>query len=114
MAINRYGSRKKLINFNKMYIKHFFKDRGIGKVKQYDTPVFYYPTDEEIQNLLIDEHIWSLGDKYYKLAAAYYGDPKYWWIIAFFNKKPADFMVNLGDVLYIPQPLEEILSYIGV
>jgi nucleoid-associated protein YgaU len=114
MAINRYGSRKRLINFNKSYIKHFFKDRGVGKIKQYDTAVFYYPSDEEMQNLAIDEHVWSLGDKYYKLASVYYGDPQYWWVIAFFNKKPADFLLNIGDVVYIPQPLEEIINYIGV
>tara|TARA_R100000152_G_C6750763_1_gene174426 strand:- start:285 stop:629 length:345 start_codon:yes stop_codon:yes gene_type:complete len=114
MPVSRFRTRRELINSNRMYKKYIFKDRGVGRATQYNTAVFYYPSDEELQNLTIDEHVWSMGDKYYKLAHHYYGDPEYWWVIALFNKKPADFLLNLGDVVYIPQPLEEIIGYYEV
>jgi hypothetical protein len=114
MARSRYTTRKKLVNFNDSYKKHFFKDRGLVKINQYNTAEFSYPTKDQIGNLLIEEHIWSMGDKYFKLAATYYDEPEYWWVIALFNQKPAEFLLSPGDVVYIPQPIGHIISYFGM
>mgnify|MGYP003151104778 CR=1 FL=1 len=114
MAISRYATRRELVNFNSSYKKYIFKDRGIVKIKQYDTAEFTYPTEEQISNLLIEEHIWTMGDRYYKLSAKHYGDSQYWWVIGLFNQKPAEFMMSPGDVVYIPQPVGHVISYFGM
>ena len=34
--------------------------------------------------------MWKLGDRFYKLADQYYGDPTLWWIIAWYNRMPTE------------------------
>jgi len=60
------------------------------------------------------QHLWKIGDRYYKLAHKYYGNAKYWWVIAWYNKKPTESHMQLGETLYIPSPLEDILRYFGI
>ena len=58
--------------------------------------------------------MWGSSDRFYKLAGQYYGDPTYWWIIAYFNNTPLESDVKLGQTLYIPVPLEEIISALEI
>ena len=58
-------------------------------------------------------HIWKLGDRYHKLASEYYADSELWWVIASYNKKPTEFHLKAGDIVYIPMPLETVLYYMG-
>ena len=48
------------------------------------------------------EHVWSQGDKLYKLANVYYGDKNLFWVIGLYNNKPTDAHFNFGDVVFIP------------
>ena len=57
------------------------------------------------------EHIWMSGDHFYKLAQKHYGDPKLWWIIAWYNTRPTEAHVKVGDLIRIPIPLEKVLFY---
>ena len=57
---------------------------------------------------------WGATSKLYNLAAQHYGDPTYWWVIAWYNKKPTEADFNVGDIIYVPLPLEEALEYFGV
>ncbi len=82
-------------------------------IKQYDTPVFRHPTIEEIKTLNVVSHIWKTGDRYFKLADQYYDDPEMWWVIALYNQKPTEFQLKLGDIVFVPTPLESVLFYIG-
>ena len=41
----------------------------------------------------------------------YYGNAGLWWVIAWFNKKPMDTEVSLGDLIMIPLPIEKILAF---
>ena len=94
-------------------LKDIIDRRGLKSVSHYNTANLKYPTIEEINNFSITKHIWSSGDKYWKLSATYYGDPKYWWLIAWYNHKPIEAMLNIGDVLEIPQPLGDVLGVVG-
>ena len=67
----------------------------------------------DILGIQIDTHIWESSDRFFKLADKYYGDPTYWWIIATFNGKPLETDVKLGEKVFIPIPLETILSAMG-
>ncbi len=103
MASGRYSGADKFTNNSKIY-KNIFKDRGIAQAHQYATRNLTFPTKEQIAELNVIAHHWSYGDRYYKLAHQNYGDPKLWWIIAFFNRQPTESGLSFGDIIYIPHP----------
>jgi len=109
---NRYANRRILINNEDLYAKSFEK-RSLRKIHQYDTAHLNYPTINEIKKLTRVQHIWRTGDRYYKLAVQYYGTTEHWWIIAFYNQRPTEADVKVGDVVYIPLPLERIIQHLG-
>ena len=109
----RFDGRKILINNDKLY-RPLFKERGIKMIRQYDTPVLRYPTVEQIQELETIGYVFGHGDRFWKLADKYYGDPSLWWVIAFYNRKPTESHVAVGDVVQIPFPLEKILKFMGI
>jgi nucleoid-associated protein YgaU len=109
----RYLNQKVFRNAKAAWKRYLKKTRGMPHVDQYSTAKFKFPSDGEIQNFSTIRHIWGTGDRYYKLANQYYGDPELWWIIAFYNQKPTEFHLSLGDVVFIPTPLETVLYHIG-
>ena len=109
----RYNNRKVTRNNNELY-KEFFEDRGVNFIRQFRSPELKYPTASEMSSLEKVGHIWGVGDRYYKLAHKYYGEGKYWWAIAWFNKKPTEAHVKTGDVIYVPLPLYAVLNLLGV
>jgi len=110
MAVSRYDEREIVENSLESY-KDQLDNRNVKTIKHYSTPVLEYPTDEEKGNLDVRAHIWKVGDRFYKLATEFYGSPEYWWIIAWYNRAPTESHFNLGDVVYIPKPLEAVLEY---
>ena len=109
----RYKNQEIFVNNREAYKRLLASGRGLKEIRQFDTPVFKYPSVEEMKNFQIINHIWATGDRFYKLAHEYYSDSTKWWVIAFFNQKPTEFHLELGDVVYIPTPLETVLFYIG-
>ena len=106
---------KRLLAFNskELYSEHFEK-RGVNFIEHFSTPILKHPSAKQIKNLDLIYHNWSHGDKYYKLAYEHYNDSKMWWVIAWFNKLPTESHIKLGDVIYIPMPLNEILKIYGL
>ena len=88
--------------------------RGLRRIKQYSTPKLSHIPVSGIRKLDRTTHVWKVGDRYYKLADEYYGNAKYWWVIAWYNKKPTEAHVRLGDLVFIPQPLETVLKHYKV
>ena len=113
MSISRYQLRRRTFNANKMYAE-FFHERGVKYIKHYRTGKLSYPTQAQLKSLDLDQHIWKLGDRYEKLAYKYYGDSKLWWVIAWINKRPAEFTNRVGDVIFIPLSLEDTISLLNV
>ena len=109
--MSRYIGRKTFFNNDDFYTK-LLADRGVVGVRQYSTPILEHPTDRQVASLSTIPHVWKVGDKLFKLAHDHYGDSKMWWVIAWFNKKPAESNYNIGDVLYIPHPIDRVLSYL--
>ena len=106
---DRYSNRKIVTNNNSMY-EEIIKDRNLNFVNHYMTPKFKYPTIEQRKDLIVSQHVWVTGDRFYKLADKYYDDPKYWWVISWYNQTPLESDVKLGDVLNIPLPLDKVLE----
>jgi hypothetical protein len=115
MAISRYKELDVIENDNADYKKLFAKRLSNDKfLAHLETQSLDYPTFKEIKSFDYANHLWSLGDRYYKLAHKYYGDSKYWWVIAFFNKKPTEQHVELGEIIKIPLPLRDVIESFGL
>jgi len=112
MSYSRYFKRSTFINDNPEYRKEFFQNnRGVNQIEQYDTPVFSYPSSEEMQGSLSIEPVrWDAATKLYNLADEYYGDVNLWWVIAWFNRKPTDGHYKIGDIVYVPMPAEAAID----
>ena len=83
---------------------------GATQIDHYDIIKFGDPMAEDfLQEISIIKHIYSTGDTLNKIAFKHYGDPRYWWLLAWFNAKPTDFHCNIGDVIIVPLPLQEVL-----
>jgi hypothetical protein len=111
--MSRYSGRKKFIN-NSEYYSPLLEKRGISSLRQYGTPRLNHISPNQVSSLNTIPHLWKTGDRYFKIAFDHYGDSKLWWVIAWFNRKPTESDVNFGDVIYVPHPLDRILSYLGV
>jgi len=108
MPISRYRRLNPVINKNEMYASEL-KKKGLKHILQYKTLQLKYPTKEQIKELDVVNHTWRAGDKYYKLAYKHYGDVTLWWLIAWFNQVPVDCQLTIGQIVYIPLPLEKVM-----
>ena len=109
----RYEARDTIINSFDNY-RNVLKNRNVKFIEQYTTPRLRMPTFQEETTLTIVEHIWKMGDRFYKLAHKHYGEADLWWVIAWFNLTPTESHLQLGQTIQIPYPLERILDYYGV
>jgi nucleoid-associated protein YgaU len=106
----RHGSEDTFENDLDFY-EEFIEKRGLNKITQYKTPKIPPLTAQVRRRFTPLKHVWKQGDKFYKLANEYYGDPKLWWVIAWYNQKPNEGMVKPGVVVFVPQPLQKVLTY---
>lgn len=109
----RYDNADTFVNNNRIY-KNIFKDRGVNQITQFGTRNLNFPTIEQLTELNIIAHTWTYGDRYFRLAHENYGDPRLWWVIAFFNQNPTESTLTFGSIVYIPHPIERILNIYGV
>jgi len=110
--MDRYQNRKKFNNTKKLYKKQF-DARELDGIRHYGTPKIKEISAEQMKAIDVQTVVWATGDKLYKLAHKYYNNSELWWVIAWFNEKPTDNHYKAGDVVYIPGPLEVVLSYYG-
>tara|TARA_E500000331_G_C17188338_1_gene683696 strand:- start:650 stop:1003 length:354 start_codon:yes stop_codon:yes gene_type:complete len=98
-----------LENEEKIYGK-FLQKAGAKKIDHLSLILYGDPiNDNFLKKITFARHIYKVGDKLNKIAFKQYGDPRLWWVIAWFNGKPTDAHCKLGDTLLIPHPLEEVL-----
>jgi nucleoid-associated protein YgaU len=90
--------------------KEYRDNSGVIKVEHYDIVLFGDPRMEDfLEKINITNHIYKTGDRLSKIAHKYYGDPRYWWVLAWFNARPTDFHCKVGDNISVPRPLDEVL-----
>ena len=98
-----------LENDDEIY-SEFLRKTGLLKISHLDLILFGDAMNESfLKKLTIATHIYKAGDKLNKIAFQQYGDPRLWWVIAWFNGKPTDLDCKIGDTLLVPHPLEEVL-----
>ena len=106
---SRYHGRRTRETSEKIYEK-LLEDRDVKKIKHHTTPQLSHPTPEERRDMTERVHVWKQGDRYYKLAHQYYGDSRYWWVIAWWNGRPTEASIQNGTALQIPLNLEDALN----
>jgi hypothetical protein len=112
MPFSRLSNRDIFKNQNLLYDEKL-KERDLKFINQYNTGTITFPSVEDLQEIQYDTRIWKLGDRLHKIAYNSYGDSRYWWVIAQFNKKPTDHHFKVGDTYYVPLNLEDILNAFG-
>tara|TARA_R100001510_G_C7648020_1_gene205330 strand:- start:1589 stop:1930 length:342 start_codon:yes stop_codon:yes gene_type:complete len=108
MPVSRY-KKNDLVNTTNYEHENLLDKRGVRVITHYSFAQFKTLKIRDIANINIVTHTWESSDRFYKLSSKYYGDPTYWWIIAYFNNKPLETDLNLGEIVEIPVPLEKIL-----
>ena len=112
--MSRYNSYKILNNSNEYYRKLRQERNNIKNIRQYETPILRHPTIAERANIESTQHVWTVGDKFYKLAHQYYSDPTLWWIIAWYNGTPTEGHLYGGYLLTIPLNIEKVIETFGI
>ena len=107
--MSRYAGRRKAKNDAEMY-EDVLENRGTKQIVQYTTPTLKFPSEENLRRIRTIDYIWKTGDKFWRLAAQRYGDPKLWWLIAQFNQKPTEHHINVGETIKIPVDLAVALG----
>ena len=105
---SRYFNRTIGYNASEQYAE-ILRKRNVPYIDQYNTPDIKSLTVKDLDNLSSVSHVWSMGDRFYKLADSYYKDPKLWWVIAWYNQMPTEAHVQIGWIVSVPLPLEEAL-----
>ena len=99
---------------NTEYYEFLRRKRGVKNIVQQTTPILKQPSDLQRSQMNTTLHIWKYGDRLYKLANKYYGDSRYWWVIAWWNSFPTEASITLGTPLRIPLNLEQALIVLEV
>ena len=107
---SRYQNTIFYRNTNPLY-SSVFRERGVPYINQYTTTQFQ---GGALPGITSERVRWQPGDRLDKLSGFYYGNSTYWWVIARYNQKPTDAHFKVGDLVFIPMPLEAALErYLG-
>tara|TARA_Y100001937_G_C6898306_1_gene232134 strand:+ start:149 stop:487 length:339 start_codon:yes stop_codon:yes gene_type:complete len=112
--MSRYNSYRILNNSNEYYRKLRQERNNVKNIRQYETPILRHPTITERAAIESTQHIWTVGDRFYKLAQKYYNDPTLWWVIAWYNGTPTEADVYGGYLLTIPINVEKVIETFGI
>ena len=110
--MSRY-SKDRILNNSSEYYEPLRKKRGVKSIEQYATPILYNPGVLDRAMLMSTTHVWTYGDRFYNLAHQFYGDSRYWWVIAWYNAAPTEAHMDPGDLIEIPINIEEALLMLG-
>ena len=113
MAISRYKKMNVIKNTDDDYKKVFASRFGTLGLLQTGTTTFSQPTEQDLLSVHFVNESWGLGKRLYKLSFQYYGDSKYWWLIALFNNIASEADIKFGDVIKVPIPLDIVLNMYG-
>lgn len=107
-------SKTRIFTNDYIEYKPLFENRGLQYIRQFATNTLLYPTEEDIAEFKVDRYMWKIGDAMWRYAAQHYGRANLWWVIAHFNQKPTDHHFKVGDIVYIPSPLDRVFRSYGL
>ena len=111
MARDRYDGRKIFTNNSEDY-GEWLEERDVKFIDQYATPNMTQPSPA-LRSMIKSTFVtWKRGTSFQKLASQYYGDPTYWWVIAWYNFTPTEGHVKYGSSIEIPLNVEQVLRFL--
>jgi len=110
--MSRYDGRVIFKNQDESYAQ-IFEERQVPYIRHYGTARMLVPNVRQRRDLTRINHIWKVGDRFYKLAIKHYGSASYWWVIALYNKAPTESSLRVGNTIIVPLPLDRVLHAIG-
>ena len=109
MPINRYAFVQPKTNTDESY-NDFFKSKKVKSIEHLTTK--RYDDIEKISTMLqVTTHVCKANDKLTTIANNYYGNPRYWYLVALSNKLPNDFFLEDGKEINIYFPLEKVITF---
>jgi hypothetical protein len=105
-----FNKQEKAIIDNDLYFE-ILEVKGVKFIEIYRTVNFQRIKSRRIS--IKAKHVWSHGDKLFKLASRYYGDISKFWIIGLINKRPTDGHYKIGDEVLIPSDIGLIENLVG-
>ena len=111
--MSRYNNRNIFTNDTEAY-SEMARQRNIRFFQHYSSPELKKITPKQRSSLSRETRIWGQGDRLWKFASEFYGDPSLWWVIAWYNEKPTDSHFKYGSTVFIPTPIEDVLALFGV
>ena len=108
----RNNKRRTILNDSEYY-EPLRKSRGLKAIEQYETPIMRNPSLRARVALKSTKHVWKYGDRFYSLANTYYGDARFWWVIAWWNSYGVEADVSIGALLEIPLDIAGALKVLG-
>jgi len=111
--MGRYIYTKIIDNDSEYYRFLRSKRQNQKNIRQYATPSLFNPGLIDRMVVPGDTYIWKVGDHFWKLAADYYNNPNYWWVIAWYNGFPTEAHISPGRMIEIPISLEKALVALG-
>jgi nucleoid-associated protein YgaU len=109
--MSRYHDKSKTTIYERdKILGKFVKKRNRTKMVCFSTPQFFKLEKEDLKRLTTVKHVWTARDTYWKLAHQHYGDANMWYMIALFNEKPTEANLNVGDIVYVPFPIEDVVE----
>ena len=110
-----FKRRKKIkLNSSAEYSKILKKSRNVDNITIYGTVTLRDVLPLATSRIINEKStLWTQGSKMWKIAADNYGDGRLYWIIGLYNEKPTDAHWQVGDIVYIPFPLEAVMKYLN-
>ena len=107
----RYSDRRKFFLDDELY-KKLLSQRDRRSIVHYESPTLPPKDSALTRQLNIDYFTWLMVHNYYKVASKVYGRRELWWVIAWYNEKPSDTLIERGETIKIPRPVETVISYV--
>lgn len=111
---NVRNQNDRIVDNNVRHYRRLVGRRDVKNIRHYTTPTMKHPSVSERANVSVDNHVWAYGDRFYNLAFKYYGDQRFWWVIAWWNGYPTEGSIKSGDLISIPLNLNKALDALGV
>lgn len=108
----RYDKREIVYSPDVISEQSLRRRRGITDF--YSTAALKHPTQEDYNRIGSKRVIWKQTSRLTKIAQEHLGSYEYWWVIAWWNKKPTEAHFKHGDVVYVPNDLNLTLEVLGV
>ena len=108
----RYKNKDIVINRSEYYAP-LRKSRGLSRLRQYATTPMRNPTMAQRVRVKTVDHRWSYGDRLYNIAHTFYGDARYWWVVAWWNGYGLEADIAIGAVITVPLNIEDALKALG-